>query len=160
VPDVRGVGFTIGEKTGTGVQGLKPFLSMMLRDGCDMSAIGPLTTAAAVGTLQAALDRKDRWYRELDRFREKAGEVTEPELKPAYETQMLAFRQYADGTAALVHRVPRTMDIDIVVQAAQGAEARPLRVPPEPLEPPAPTTLPTETKPESDPTAIETPDAP
>ncbi len=160
VPDVRGVGFTIGEKTGTGVQSIKPFLSMMLRDGCDMSAIGPLTTAAAVNTLQAALDRKDRWYRELDRFREKAGEVAEPELKPAYETQMLAFQQYADGTAAIVHRVPRTMDIDIVVQAAQGAEARPTPAPPEPPAPPAPTTLPTEKKPDSDPTAIEAPDAP
>ncbi len=157
VPDVRGVGFTIGEKTSTGVQGIKPFLSMMLRDGCDMSAIGPLTTAAAVGTLQAAIDRKDHWYGELDRFRQKAGEVTEPELKPAYETQMLAFRQYADGTAALVHRVPRTMDIDIVVQAAQPAEVRPV---PAPAEPPPPTTLPTERTPESDPTAIHAPDAP
>jgi hypothetical protein len=160
VPDVRGLGFTIGEKTDAGVQGIKPFLAMMLRDGCDVSAIGPLTTAAAVGTLQAAVDRKDRWYGDLERFREKARTVPEPELQPAYETQALAFRQYADGTAALVNRVPRTMDIDIVVQAAQPLRAQPRPAPPQPPSPPAPTAQPAGDAPGSDPAAVETPDAP
>lgn len=135
-------GFIISESVGGKTRGGKPFLSKMLREGWDISNVGPMTGTKALTDLYGAIDRKNQSYQRLGAFRQRPS--PDPELKEAYETQALAFRQYADGTARIVPRMPRSTDIVLQVQTAQAAaeEAR--------------ATLPPTTQPASQP-AVRTP---
>ncbi|UCG15179.1 MAG: hypothetical protein JSV19_07755 [Phycisphaerales bacterium] len=129
------VGFVISPVGGGPPDSTKPFMRRMLDEGCDVSYFGPLAVSKAVSDLNGAIVEKNEWYRRAEEFRRRP--VPEPEFEQAYRTQALAFRQYADGTANIILRMPRTMSIDIAVQTSHAAQARRKRETP-------PTTLPAE----------------
>ncbi len=122
IDNIPDEGFVVGEYVDGQVTRGKPFLGrQMLREGWDVSGIGPLAQPQATQDLYEAMAERDAWYRRVEEFKRRP--VPDPEFKMAYETQALAFRQYADGTARIVLRMPRTTSIDIGIQTAKAAAA-------------------------------------
>jgi hypothetical protein len=121
IDNVPDGGFIIGRRVGKATRNAKPFLSSMLRDGCDIGNIDPLPSGQGFVDFRKAVDRKNRSYDKVEGFRKQT--APEPEFADAYKTMQKAYEQYADGAARIIQRLPRTMDITLEIKTVRAAAA-------------------------------------
>jgi len=94
-----------------------PWLEQMLDGGFDMSRIGPLVTAPPVLRLLKAIKRKNSGMDKYDRWTREP--FPEPEYAGANAKYAEAMIAECDGTAEVIARTPRIMDVTLQVTLAQ-----------------------------------------
>ena len=94
-----------------------PWLEQMLEEGFDMSTVGPLVGAEPLRQLMKWFRRKTGELNKLDRWMREP--VPEPEYTEAHVKYTEAMVAETEGTARIIARTPRTIDLTLEITLAR-----------------------------------------